>query len=318
MARNIEKAIEVRSKCEHFRILVVGRANAGKTILLKKVCNSVEEPEIFSPRGKKLDATIVEGSASRGLHDIENQLIFKSNPQFIFHDSRGFESGSIDETEKVKAFIADRARSTTLSNQLHAIWYCLPTDTNRPLLKADEDFFNADVSGKVPIIAIFTKFDGLMTEAYTELINAGHSLEEAEGQLAKRAQEKLTKYFQKPLRGKRFPPSDYVQLDDMREEASSCNELVEKTANALTDATLRLLFVSVQQNNIYLCIHYAVEATVKNNSLQKKRVHPIRESKMAWWQHWLSQSQNELLIHEIAESILAYFPHVWVDVSFSE
>ncbi|KAF7350067.1 GTP-binding protein [Mycena venus] len=164
MARDIDKAIELRSKCEHFRVLVIGRANAGKTTLLKKVCNSVEDPEIFSPEGEKvslatpfhhiqaeflqLDATIVEGSDSRGLHDIENQLIFKSNPQFIFHDSRGFESGSIDETEKVKAFIATRAGSNTLSEQLHAIWYCLPTDTNRPLLKADEDFFNTDVTGK--------------------------------------------------------------------------------------------------------------------------------------------------------------------------
>ncbi|KAJ6452574.1 hypothetical protein C8R45DRAFT_638930 [Mycena sanguinolenta] len=316
MARGIEKAIELRSRCEHFRILVVGRANAGKTTLLKKVCNSVEEPEIFSPWGEKLDATIVEGSDSRGLHDIENQLIFKSNPQFIFHDSRGFESGSIDETEKVKAFIADRAGSTTLPDQLHAIWYCLPTDTNRPLLKADEDFFSTDVTGKVPIIAIFTKFDGLMTEAYTELINAGHSPEDE--QLSKRAQEMLTNYFQQPLKEARFPPSDYVQLDDMREEDSSCNELVEKTANALTDDTLRLLFVSVQQNNIHLCVHYAVEATVKNKELHKRNFQQIRGSKLPWWHHWLSKPTNKSIIHEIMKSILAYFPHVWVDVSCSE
>jgi hypothetical protein len=56
------------------------------------------------------------------LHDIENQLIFKSNPQFIFHDSRGFESGSIDETDKVKDFITKRAESNSLAEQLHAVW----------------------------------------------------------------------------------------------------------------------------------------------------------------------------------------------------
>jgi hypothetical protein len=44
----------------------------------------------------------------------------------------------------------------------------------------------------------------------------------------------------------------------MREKTSSCKELIEKTADALTDDTLRLLLVSVQQNNIDLCIHYAV------------------------------------------------------------
>jgi hypothetical protein len=44
----------------------------------------------------------------------------------------------------------------------------------------------------------------------------------------------------------------------MRKETSSCMELIEKTADALTDETLKLLFVSVQQNNIDLRIRYAV------------------------------------------------------------
>ena len=60
----------------------------------------------------------------RGEHDINNQLIFKSNPDFIFHDSRGFEAGTVDELELVKKFIRDRANTTALSDQLHAIWYC--------------------------------------------------------------------------------------------------------------------------------------------------------------------------------------------------
>ena len=58
----------------------------------------------------------------RGIHDISNQLIFKSSPQFIFHDSRGFESGSLNEIKTVKSFIAKRARSQELPEQLHAIW----------------------------------------------------------------------------------------------------------------------------------------------------------------------------------------------------
>jgi hypothetical protein len=60
----------------------------------------------------------------RGEHDINNQLIFKSNPDFIFHDSRGFEAGTVDELELVKKFIRDRADTKELSDQLHAIWYC--------------------------------------------------------------------------------------------------------------------------------------------------------------------------------------------------
>jgi hypothetical protein len=62
-------------------------------------------------------------AGQRGLHDIEDQLVFASNPQFIFHDSRGFEAGGVDELEMVKAFIEKRAKMSRMADQLHAIWY---------------------------------------------------------------------------------------------------------------------------------------------------------------------------------------------------
>ncbi|KAJ7110559.1 hypothetical protein C8R44DRAFT_634111 [Mycena epipterygia] len=257
MSLNLDEAIDLRSKCPHFRVLIIGRANAGKTTLLKKVCNSIQDPEIFGPDGKKIDAIVVEGSVARGLHDIENQLVFKSNPQFIFHDSRGFESGSIEETEKVKTFIAKRAASNTLARQLHAIWYCLPTDTNRPLLAADEQFFKTDVASKVPVIAIFTKFDGLITKAFTQLKAEGLDRKEAKQRQTERAHEMLSTDFIKPLMSTTFRPSEYVQMNDMQAKDSNCDELIGKTAKALSNDTLKLLFVSVQQNNIDLCIEYA-------------------------------------------------------------
>ena len=37
----------LRAKYTHFRILVIGRANAGKTTLLQRVCNTTEEPCIY-------------------------------------------------------------------------------------------------------------------------------------------------------------------------------------------------------------------------------------------------------------------------------
>ncbi|KAJ7727625.1 hypothetical protein B0H16DRAFT_1735102 [Mycena metata] len=122
MSPAMDEAIELRRKCPQFRILVLGRANAGKTTLLKKVCESIEDPAIYGPNNKR-------AKCARGIHDIELQLIFKSNPGFIFHDSRGFESGSAEEVAKVKDFIDKRAATGTLSHQLHAIWYCLPTDS---------------------------------------------------------------------------------------------------------------------------------------------------------------------------------------------
>jgi len=281
----MDKAIDLRSKCGHFRILIIGRANAGKTTILKKVCNSIEDPEIFSPSGEKLDLATIQGSSERGLHDINNQLIFKSNPQFIFHDSRGFESGSVDEMETVQSFITERAGSTELPEQLHAIWYCLPTDTARPLLEADKKFFNDYGSGKVPVVAIFTKFDGLVSMTYNKLRKGQNKLciNEAKKKRFEQAQETLNTNFIEPLMATTFRPSDHVQLDDMRNESTNCTDLIEKTANTLSDDTLKLLFVSAQQNNIGLCIQ---------NALQM-----------------LKYSPGDL--QDITPYILAWFPHIW-------
>jgi len=37
-----------------FRVLVIGRSNAGKTTLLQRVCNTTELPEVFNAKGKKV------------------------------------------------------------------------------------------------------------------------------------------------------------------------------------------------------------------------------------------------------------------------
>jgi hypothetical protein len=83
----------------------------------------------------------------------------------VANDEGGFETGSVDEIERAKTFIAERVKAIKLSEQLHAIWcgmnarssvessqvdfrYCLPTDTNRPVTRAEEDFFNAGVHGQ--------------------------------------------------------------------------------------------------------------------------------------------------------------------------
>jgi hypothetical protein len=42
-----QEAAKLRAKYTRFRILVIGRANAGKTTLLKRVCNTTEEPSIY-------------------------------------------------------------------------------------------------------------------------------------------------------------------------------------------------------------------------------------------------------------------------------
>ena len=37
-----------------FRVLIIGRANAGKTTILQRVCNTTEEPKIFNWKGHEV------------------------------------------------------------------------------------------------------------------------------------------------------------------------------------------------------------------------------------------------------------------------
>ena len=41
---------DLRAKYTYFRILVIGRANAGKTTLLQRVCNTTEDPCIYDDK----------------------------------------------------------------------------------------------------------------------------------------------------------------------------------------------------------------------------------------------------------------------------
>ena len=47
-------------KCPHFRILVIGRANAGKTTILEKVCGVAQgtKPIILEHNGMKLSQSM--------------------------------------------------------------------------------------------------------------------------------------------------------------------------------------------------------------------------------------------------------------------
>ena len=165
-------------QCPYFRILVVGRANAGKTTILEKFCGVAQgtEPIIYDEHGVELvpDEThlipsievsclhmvlhpLISNQFQKGLHDIEHQITYPGS-NFIFHDSVGFESGSNKEMEIVWKFIEKRAATTELRDQLHAIWYfcwfftllddhifpryCLPMDSTRPILPAELEFFN--------------------------------------------------------------------------------------------------------------------------------------------------------------------------------
>ncbi|KAF8800989.1 hypothetical protein BYT27DRAFT_7198770, partial [Phlegmacium glaucopus] len=225
----MDDTFKLRQKYTRFRILIVGRANAGKTTLLKRVCNTTEEPCIYDEKGNNL----------RGCHDIHRPLMFSSNPNFIFHDSPGFEMGDNSQLEVVQSFIEERARFVDVEDQLHAIWLCLKLDKSRPLLESEQRFFNEQRAGNVPVIAIFTKFDDLVLQVFKRSLGMWGSREEAVKLLEDRFRAPLFKY--------RYPPKADVCMEAMHKDdgdhQKQVKELIDKTVDSLSDLGLEMLYL---------------------------------------------------------------------------
>jgi len=268
----------------HFRILIIGRANAGKTTILQAICGTDEEPKVYDRKGRRVGSIrsafgsirdkitgrassgILSPSSMRGLHDIEHSLVFRSNPGFVFHDSRGFEAGATDELELVREFIQGRAAKGTLQEQLHAIWYCFPTDSNRTITAAEQEFFKNIDTGRVPVIAIFTKFDALDAAACKFLEDGGLPFYKAKQDALDYADKQFRETHLPLINNQPHPPKAVVCLRNMQNKAlyhqiqKGTSDLIKSTVASLDNDTLKLLLVSVQKNNVELCIMAAVES----------------------------------------------------------
>jgi GTP-binding protein EngB required for normal cell division len=277
---------------ERFRILIIGNANAGKTTILEKVCHARgRKPEFLNAEGKKIDSE-VKSTAERGEHDIETQIVYPAARGFIFHDSRGFEAGTSRELEKVKAFISDRSKKEDMKDQLHAIWYCLPTSNDRSLTKAEMSLFEIG-TGNVPAIAIFTKMDALDKKVFSEQLNKGMSLQQAKQEFQSLAKVKFERDYLKPLKQVPHPPRGIVQLRNMHKSTTECNQLLTTTAKTLDGKTLKLLLLSAQRNNVEFCIEQVVKEVI------------IPHAQMVLEQQLFSREQQKSLLHDV----MSCFPH---------
>ena len=54
LERQRRLAQNVRRLTTRFRVLIIGRANAGKTTILQRVCNTTEQPKIFNQKGHEV------------------------------------------------------------------------------------------------------------------------------------------------------------------------------------------------------------------------------------------------------------------------
>ncbi|KIK13268.1 hypothetical protein PISMIDRAFT_688848 [Pisolithus microcarpus 441] len=291
-------------RIRRFRILVMGRANAGKTTILQRLCNTTDQPEIFNGKGEKLDATAVQSSLTRGEHNIEDELVFRSNPRFVFHDSRGFEAGSEQQFNMMKKFVMDRAKTSKLDERIHAIWFCIPlNESHRMVTAAEMKNFDRCSTGHgmyicglyrgmdlglvtVPVILLATKADTLEIEAFEQLEDEGLSVDDAgveklHKEIMSNNMVKLKDWLGKTM----FPPHDYLLLIGMQSESADCTPLLTCTANALKEEGLQQLLISTQQSNLELCMKFAIMKTLKGcmNKQEDKLPHAVVALKLARW-----------------------------------
>ncbi|KAH9059282.1 hypothetical protein EDB87DRAFT_1622016 [Lactarius vividus] len=106
-----------------FRVLIIGRANSGKTSILQRVCDTTDSPIIYRRRGLEREMVTLDPSMTRGEHAIDDELVFSNNEGYIFHDSRGIESGGIEELRILQEFIQRKCGERRLRDRLHAIWF---------------------------------------------------------------------------------------------------------------------------------------------------------------------------------------------------
>ena len=134
----------------------------------------------------------------------------------------------------------------------------------------------------MPVIVLFTKFDALLPVAMSELSGDARKLPIQE-KVAK-AHELMDGVFDNAnvwgrLSQLNYAPKHNVRiggiillsnkiinwltecalLQGMHNSNEGCDVLLEKTAGALNEEALQMLYVTAQETNIALCVRYAVQ-----------------------------------------------------------
>ncbi|KAF8257267.1 hypothetical protein EI94DRAFT_1759526 [Lactarius quietus] len=220
---------------------------------------------------------------NRGEHEIDDELVFSNNPGYVFHDSMGIESGSIDELEILKDFIRRKCAERRLRDKLHAIWYCVPMDGHRPGLDLKYyDKICADPN--VPVIAVFTKFDQFKCNVEMDMQDESDDPDNYPDSDV--SAEMAEKRFQDHYLGPLGNDAKYVRLENMHMKDSRCDCLVEMTAAVLNEDTVALMLLAVQRGNI--------EFSVKTSL---SRVHRL----------------TGFEVEQVIRACLAPFPYLWAN-----
>ncbi|KAF8064234.1 hypothetical protein FPV67DRAFT_210219 [Lyophyllum atratum] len=261
-----------------FQILILGRANAGKTTILERLTGaSIDKAEVRRD-GELLDGQTIKGQSDRGLHNVEDEIRFPSRPGFVFHDSRGFEAGSSKELSTVQQFVEYRSsKAKVVEEQLHAIWMCLPLDDSRELFEAEKEPFCWS-RGDTPLVIIFTKRDGAISKATQNIIGAQASFNNSRAsrkQARIKAETEVTEHVKKrqeelkQLSGSKAALV-FITTSDMQENTHKtttlCDDLIKITEQGLSGPRLKTLLTIVWHRNILQSGFWSFYWTFRTNA----------------------------------------------------
>ncbi|KAN0137558.1 hypothetical protein V8E53_004609 [Lactarius tabidus] len=271
-----------------FRVLVIGRANAGKTSILQRVCETTESPTIY--RGDEEEEVCGPRYCQRrGEHCIDDALVFSNHTGYVFHDSQGIEAGDEEKLEILKDFIRRKCGEKKLRDKLHAIWYCIPMDDHRPGLNL-RFFKDICPDQNVPVIAVFTKYDQFRRNVAMDVSDDPDQYPDSTA--AQVAEKRFQDHYLCPL----GDDVRYVQLEKMHLKDSRCDNLVEETAVALNEDAITLMLLAVQKSNLGLSVKMALSRSCSVQRLAEINVkNVIREYLIAFPYVWASVIKLELI-----------------------
>ncbi|KAN0129982.1 hypothetical protein V8E53_012136 [Lactarius tabidus] len=279
-----------------FRVLVIGRANAGKTSILQRVCETTESPTIYrrndSDDSDSEEVTLTP-SMNRGEHCIDDALVFSNHKGYVFHDSQGIEAGDEEKLEILKEFIQRKCGEKSLRDRLHAIWYCVPMDDHRPGLNL-RFFRDVCPDQNVPVIAVFTKYDQFRRNVAMDVSDDPDQYPDST--VAQVAEERFQDHYLRPL----GDDVRYVLLEKMHMKDSRCDNLVEKTAEALNEDAVALMLLAVQKGNLDLSVKMALSRCSVHRLTEFNVEVVIRECLVPFPYIWASVTELQLMIDDLA------------------
>ncbi|KAJ7884357.1 hypothetical protein B0H14DRAFT_2564413 [Mycena olivaceomarginata] len=174
---------------------------------------------------------------------------------YVFHDSRGFKCGAKEELQIVQDFIRERSLRPRLKDRVHAIWYCIPMDSQRPGFDI-APIHDICPDKNVPVIPVFTKYDAFILEVRWKLEDEKHLQGD---QLLEQTRLQCEEIFKEQYLGRLRRESKFVRLEGMDQDDAHCNDLLRTTMDELNDGVVTIMLLAVQRGSLELNVRRAVD-----------------------------------------------------------